>query len=130
MRLKSPEKRVHGINELQVLASVFTRAGILYFAAVHITHQLRAVADAEYRQPSADVTQVHMKRVILIDTQGRTAQDDTDNIFVVLGVFVIRQNLAERVQFAYAPTNQLRRLTAEIQDDDLLHSLGLIAVNN
>ena len=71
-----------------------------------------------------------MKRIVLIDAQGRTAQDDADDIFVVLGVFVIRQDLAERVQLTYAPTDQLRRLTAEIQDDDLLHSLGLIAVNN
>ena len=45
-------------------------------------------------------------------------QDDTDDIFVVLGVFVIRQDLAERVQLAYATTDQLRRLTAEIEDDD------------
>ena len=105
MRFKTFEKRVLGINELQVLASVLTRTGTLYFTTIHITHQLRAVADTKYRQPSADATQVHMKRIVLIDAQRRTAQDDADDIFVVLGVFVIRQDLAERVQFAYAPTD-------------------------
>ena len=130
VRLKTIEKRVLGINELQVLASVFTRTGTLYLTTVHITHQLRTVAYTKYRQPPADVTQIHMKRIVLIDAQRRTAQNDTDYIFVVLGVFVIRQDLAERVQFAYAPTDQLRRLAAEIQDNNLLHSLGLIAVNN
>ena len=120
--LKALEQRVRMVDVLQVLPAVLTRTGALYLAAVGITDQLRTVADTQDRQSASDSAQVNPEGIVLIDAQRRTAQYHTDHVLVVLRVLVVRQNLAERVQFAYAAADQLRGLASEIQYDDFLHA--------
>ena len=112
--VKALEERVLAVGILELLTAVFTRSCALYFAAVAVTNQLCTIADTQYRQTPADAAQVHMKGILLIDAQGRTAQNHAYHVLVVLRILVVRQYLAEGVQLADATTYQLCGLAAEV----------------
>ena len=112
--VKTLEERVLAVDILELLTAVFTRACALHVTAVTITDQLCAITDTQYRQTPADVTQVHMKGILLIDAQGRTAQNHAYHVLVILRILVVRQYLAEGVQLADATTYQLGGLAAEV----------------
>lgn len=70
-----------------------------------------------------------MKRVRCLEgfrimhTIRRTAEDDANHVGVVLRIFVIRQNLAERIEFAHTTADELRGLRPEVENNDfLLHT--------
>ncbi len=126
--IKPLEERTSRVDILQLLASIFSGSGTLHLAAIHITDQLRAIANTQNRQATANAAQVHMKRILLIDAQWRSAQDNTYHIAVILRILVVGKNLAEGVQLANAASNELRGLTSEIQYNDFLHRclIGLV----
>ena len=57
---------------------------------------------------------------------GRTAQDDTNDIGVVLGELVVRHNLAKGVEFADTTAYKLGGLRTEIENNNLLHLGNLL----
>ena len=53
--------------------------------------------------------------------QRRTAEDDAYNVRIIHGIFIIRKDFAESMQFTHPPAYQLGRLGPEIEDYYPLH---------
>jgi hypothetical protein len=88
-------------------------------AAEHVGHQLHAVADAERRHADVEHGAVAMRRAIFVDAARPAGEDDAD---WTLGFDrrerrVERQDFAIHRQLAQAPSDQLGKLRAEIQNE-------------
>ena len=75
----------------------------------------------------SETTQVIGRRVRELDTfcevlpYNKYPEDDTDDISVVLRVFIVWHDLAESIQLAHAATDELGGLRTKIKNDDFLH---------
>ena len=84
-------------------------------------HELGTIADAEDGILATNLRKIEFESPLLIDAVGRTRQDDTYHIGVILRKLVVRHDFAKRVQLAHTATDELGGLRTKIQNDDLLH---------
>ena len=94
-----------------------------------MAHELGAVADAKYGQSAAETRKVNLKGLGVIDGEWTSAENDTDDRWVVMRKLVVGEDFAESVEFAHTTSDELRRLRAEIEDDDFLLHRGSIYIN-
>ena len=118
--VESLEERVVQVYLLQMGAPVLTGVCLLHLASEGVADELCAIADAQHGNTAHEATQVHLERLWIVYRIRRAAEDDANNVGVVLGVLVVRQYLAERVHLADASSDELCGLTAEVQNNYLL----------
>ena len=118
--LESLEERIGEIDAFQMGAAILARVGLFHLATQRVRDELRAVADAQHGQTAHKLAEVYLERLGVVDRVGRTTQDDANDGGVVLRELVVRQNLAEGVQLAHTPSDELRGLRSEIKNDNLL----------
>ena len=118
--LESLEERVGGVYGLQVGAAVFAAVGLLHLAAERMADELGAIADAQHGQTTHEARQVYLEGLGIVHAVGRTAEDDAYHVAIVLGVLVVRQNLAKRIEFAHTPADELGGLRTEVENNDFL----------
>ena len=115
------ERRIH--IDLDVGSAVLLNACALHFAAEHLLHQLRSVAQSEHR--NAEFEQLAgTRRCALLVAAVRTArQDDTLRVHRTHGVKrgAVRINLAVDIALADAARHELVVLSAEIDDQYFVH---------
>ena len=104
------KERIRGIYRLKVGTSILARIGLLDLSTKCVRDKLGAVADAQYRDAPNKLRQVDLKGLGIVNREGRTAQDHTNHRRIVLRELVVRQNLAEGIQFTHTTANQLCRL--------------------
>ena len=111
----------------QMRTPIFTRTGRLYFPTVSIRHKLCAIANSQYRIFTTNLTQIYFESIFIVNRERTSGENNPFNSRVFFRKFVIRNNFAIRVQFAYATTNQLCCLRTEIKNYYfLLHINGWI----
>ena len=101
-------------------AAILAAVGRLHTAAAMVRDVLRAVADAQHGQVPHKLAQVDLKCLPVVHRERRTAQNHANHAGVINGKLVIGKNLAEGVEFAHPPPNELGGLRAEVKDDNLL----------
>ena len=105
--------------------AIFACVGAFDGATEGAGQVLCAVADAEQGPASAQGGEVYLRRLGVVDREGRAAEDHAYHVAGVGRELVEGVNLAVGVQLAYAPRYELRVLGAEVEYDDSLHSLFL-----
>ena len=120
------EEPVAMLYKGEVGTPLLTAAGGLHVAAVGVAHILRTVADAQYWQAAADLAEVHLEGLGVVDAVGRAAENHPNHRGVVVRELVVRQNFAERVHFSHTPADELRSLAAKVQDNNLLLHVGVL----
>ena len=119
------EQRVLSVEVLEVGTSVLARVGCLHLSAASIRDVLCAVADAKHRDASYELTKVYLERLLVVNREGTSAEDDTDDRGVVLRELVVGHNLAEGIKLAHTTADELRGLRTEIENNYLLlHYFG------
>ena len=85
-----------------------------------VGHQLRAVADAQDRDPPAPDRRVGPRRVRVVDRVRAAGQDDRARAapFELLVRRVEREQLRVDIELAHAARDELGELAAEVEDDD------------
>ena len=114
------ERRVR-TDDVQHRPAVFPGEGTLDLAAAAVRDVLRAVADAQDRQPSFHAFQRELRGVRVPDGAGTAGQDDPLHGVVQRRHLIIGKDLAIDVQLPQAAADQLRHLGAEVEDQDLIH---------
>ncbi len=117
-RLTREEHRVgvdggRGATELGAL-------GALHRAAERLGHRLEAVTDAEHRHAGVEERGIDRRRTVGVDA-GRTAREDHRRGLTreELGHgHLVRHDLAVDLRLAHAAGDQLRVLSAEVDDED------------
>ena len=105
----------------QVGASVFAAAGGFHLASVGVGHELCAVANAENGQSAANTGQIDLEGTLIIHTERGSAQNNANDILVVVRELVVGHDFAEHVKLAHTAANELGGLGSEIQNDDFFH---------
>ena len=104
---KSLEKRIGGIKLLQVGTPILTAVSSLYLSTLGIREILSAIANAEHRNATNKLAQIHLESFLIMNGVRTTAQDDTNHRWVVLRKLVVRHNLAEGIKLTYTTAYQL-----------------------
>ena len=120
MLLEALEQGIGSVDGLQVGTSVLTRVCLLDFSAISIRDVLRAIADAQHRHFAHKAAQVYLEGFGVVNAVWRSAQDYSYHLAVVFRIFVVRQNLAERVKLSHTAAYELSGLRTEIKDYYLL----------
>jgi hypothetical protein len=107
MLLETFEKRIGSIYGLKISTAILTAANFLHLSTKGMADELCPIADTQYRQTAHETTEVHLESLRIMNTIRRAAKDDANDIRVVLRVFVVRQNLAERIEFSNTASNEL-----------------------
>jgi hypothetical protein len=63
--------------------------------------QLSTIANTQYRILTDDRAQIHLKGRRIMYGIRASAEDDADDVFVILREFIVRYNLAEGVKFTH-----------------------------
>ena len=82
--------------------------------------ELCAVADAKHWQASYKLCEIDLECFWVVNRIGRAAEDYSDYRRVVFRELVVGKNLAEGVELTHATANELGRLRAEVENDNLL----------
>ena len=106
-------------------AAIFAAVGGIHLAAAGMGQILGAVADAQQRQTAAEGAYVHLRGIGVPYAAGTAGKDDTLHRAVQGRYLIIRVDFAIYIQFAQAPPDELRNLRAEVQNEDLIHSLKI-----
>ena len=117
---KSLEQRVLCVEVLQIGTSVLTGVGSLNLSAIGVADELCAIADAEHRNASHKLAQVHLEGLLVVYRVGASAEDNANHGWVVLRELVVGHNLAEGVELAYTTAYKLCGLRTEIKNYNLL----------
>ena len=125
--LKPMEERVVEVDGGQVGATILAAASRLHLAAQRVAHELRSIADTQDGHAAAELRQIHLEGLGIINTIGTTSQYHAYDIRVLGGKLVVGQYLAEGIQLAQTACDELGRLRPEIQDNDflLLHIISV-----
>ena len=119
------EQWVLGVEVLEVGTSVLARVGCLHLSAAGVRDVLCAVADAKHRDASYELAKVYLERLLVVNREGASAEDDADDRRVVLRELVVGHNLAEGIKLAHTAANELRGLRTKIKNYYLLlHYFG------
>ena len=106
------------VDDLQLGAAELALMSAFDHPAQRRHHGLLAVADAEHRHPDIEQRLRRARRARLVHA-GRPAGED-DGARLALGKrgfgLVVRHDLAIDARLAHAPSDELRHLTAEIDD--------------
>ena len=121
VRVEALEQGVVMVELSEVGAAVLAAAGGLHASAIGVGHILGAVADAEDGQASADGGEIYLEGLLVIDAEGRAAEDDADDVGVVVREFVVGHDFAEHIEFADPAADELCGLGTEVKNDDFLH---------
>ena len=127
-RRKALEERIIEIDGLEIGPSVLTAVGLLHLSAKGVTDELRTIADAQHRNLTHELAQVHFERLRVMNRIRRSAQYHTNHRGVVFRELVVRQDLTESIKLADTPAYELRGLRTEIQNNYLL--LHIILIKN
>ena len=82
--------------------------------------ELCTVADAQHGHAAHKLAQVYLEGFRVVHTEGRTAEDDANDRWVVLRELVVGQDFAEGVELAHAASDELCGLRSEVEDNDFL----------
>ncbi len=102
--------------------AIFPLRGTLNLTAQHLTGQLHPVADAQNRHSLRIDRGIAVRRIRVADT-GRTAGEDNACRMVCRNLLcrdAPRHHFRIHVVFSYTPGNELRVLSSEVQNQDLL----------
>ena len=130
LRLNAAEQPVLG-GDRDGCRPVLALLGRNHVATQVVRHQLDAVADAQHRDVGGGPDRwVRVRRAVLVDAHRAAGQDDGARLAGedLLPRRIERDQLRVDVQLADAAGNQLRRLTAEIDDDHVVRSLRLFVL--
>ena len=121
------EERAGRVKEGRRLA-VFARGVVLRgrdAPAEHLRHQLAAVADAEDRHAQSKQAGIDLRRVRQIHAVRPAGENDADGIKApdLLKRHIVGMQLAIDLLLTHAAGDQLVVLPAEVEDQNLLHSL-------
>ena len=107
MLLKALEERIGGVDRLEISAAILTAIGLLNLTAKGVGDELSTIADTQYWDAAYKLLQVDLKGFGIVNRIRRAAQDDANHRRVVLGELIVRQNLAEGIQFTHTTAYQL-----------------------
>ena len=122
---ETTEQGVGDVNRLEVGTSVLARISLFHLATEGVRDELGAIANAQHGQATYELAQIDLESLRVVNRVGRTAQDDTNDIGVVLGELVVRHNLAKGVELADTTAYELGGLRTEIENNNLLHRIYL-----
>ena len=111
---KSLEQGILDINGGEMRTAVFAAVSLLHLASASMGDELRTIADAQHWQATGKAAEVDLERLRVVHRIRRAAENNTDNIGVVLRIFVVRQDFAERVELADATSDELRSLRTKV----------------
>ena len=108
------------LRHVQLRRAVFAPLAVLHFPAEKVRHELHAVADAEDRQAHGEDRLIRVRRFLRVNGRRPAAEDDS--LWLMRGDFfrggVVRKDDRIDVTLANPPRDDLRILTAEIENDD------------
>ena len=123
------EQRILPVKRLQMGTSILTRAGRLYRASIAVSDELRPVTNAQDGILAADAAQVYLKSARVVHREGATGQDDPFHAIIVFRKFVVGNNFTIDIQFANAPSDELRGLRTEVENDNLFLHITTFEMN-
>ena len=94
--------------------AVLAAVGLLDATAEGVCDELCTVADAQYGETTDEPREVYLERLGVVDAVGRTAEDNADDVAVVLRILVVRQDLTKGIELADTTANELCRLGTEV----------------
>ena len=71
---------------------------------------MRSIADAQNRDSADELAEVNLKRLLVVNRVGASAEYHSNDALVVFRKLVVRHNLAEGVELAHAASDELRGL--------------------
>jgi len=110
------------VTDLDEGAAELTRIAREHFAAQLVHQRLLAVADAQHRQAAVQDLRRNARAVLIQHRCGRSGQDHAGRVHAGEGFLrgIERRDFGIDAGFAHAACDQLRDLTAEIDDEHLL----------
>ncbi len=117
------EERTGMVDIGQACAAVLTRRRRLDGAAVAVRHELGAIADTQHRNCLIDFSDIDTVGVLVVHRQRTARENHTDDTvlgFTAEGILVVGDNLAVNIQLTHTTPDELGRLRAEIEDNNLL----------
>ena len=81
--------------------------GSLHLTALGVREELSTVADAEYRNAADKLAQIYLESFRIMNGIRATAQDDTNDRWVILWKLVVRHDLAEGIEFTDTTADEL-----------------------
>src|SRR5436190_112885 len=116
--LDAAEDRGGGIEDLDLRVPVLAVVGRLDLPAQMVGHELEPVADPEERDVGVEPTRIERGRAFVVHGRRPAAEDDALETRRTLRRFIAASDLAVHALLADAPSNQLRVLAAEIEDEN------------
>ena len=104
---ESLEQRILLVELLQVGTTILTAVSSLYLTALSVREELSTVADAKHRNAANKLAQIYLESFRIMNGIRATAQDDTNDRWVILWKLVVRHNLAEGIKLTNTTANQL-----------------------
>src|SRR6185295_10666364 len=89
-------------------------------AAEDVRHEMHAVADPEYREPTVEDRGLDLRRVLVVHARRSAGEDHADDVpaLELLRGDVVRKDLAVHTRLTNAARDQLRVLGSVVEDGD------------
>ena len=92
---------------LQVGTTILTAVSSFHLSALGKREELSTIADAEYRNTADKLAQIYLESFRIMNGVRATAQDDTNDRWVILWKLVVRHDLAEGIEFTDTTADEL-----------------------
>ena len=104
---ESLEQWILLVELLQVSTTILTAVSSLHLTALSVREELSTVADTEHRDATDKLAQIYLESFRIMNGIRATAQNDTNDRWVILWKLVVRHNLAEGIKLTNTTANQL-----------------------
>ena len=118
--VEAAEERTLLVDGGKILSAILATSCWLYISAVVVGNELCTIADAEHRKATQELCEIDLESFGIVHAVGAAGKNHSDDFFVILWKLVVWQNLTERVEFAQTASDELCRLTSEVEDNDFL----------
>ena len=88
--VETAEKRVFRIDRIEMRTAILTRVSLLNLTSEGMRYELCTIADTKHRKTSHEPVKVHLESLRVVNGIRRAAENDSDNVTVVLWVLVVR----------------------------------------